>query len=92
MFPRYQLGESNDQEVAMRALVIGAIAVLAIAAATPASAQVYFRGPGVSVQVGPPVVYDDYDGPRAYYYDDERRCRTFWRDTPWGSQRITRCR
>jgi len=74
----------------MRALVIGAAAALAIAAATPASAQVYFRGPGVSFHFGAPP-YGYYGGPRAYYYDDGPRCQTFWRETPWGPRRVTRC-
>jgi hypothetical protein len=80
----------NNQEVAMRALVIGVVAVLAIAAATPVSAQVYFRGPGVTLEFGAPAYEYDYDDRRAYY--DDERCRTFWRDTPWGPRRITRCR
>ena len=72
----------------MRGLLVGAIAAVAIAGATPASAQgFYFGGPGVSIGVGggPYYGYDRgygyghgyYDGrgygPRAYYYGDAPR-------------------
>lgn len=80
----------------IKGLVIGSIAALGVAMTTPASAQ--WGGPGFSVQFGAPGYYGYgprpyYDGPRYYYRGGPYapRCRTFFRDTPWGTRRVTRC-
>ena len=85
----------------MKNVLIGSIAALGIALASPAGAQVYFgAGPGgIGIGVGPgPGYYEghryrNYEG--SYYsgrYDDGYRdCRTVRVQTAYGVRRERRC-
>ena len=93
LFKRLQT--SNSREVSMRSILVGLLAVSAIAIVTPvvpASAQVTVDTPIGGVSVGHRHHYRDYDSPRYRGYARYGGCRTVTVTRDDGSfKRIRRC-